>query len=218
MSKKIDKDALVAEIKRRIVDNTFGAKLELMDILAWLDSLPDEPASEDLEEEFELQFDSLPQEILDKQSDGGIEFYDKLYAFSRHFAEWGAEHLRKPTKMMDEDLEEEVKNYFQGYWPGTDTPEQCNTDLHFTPPAILRLARHFAEWQKEQDDKETAELLTIAHLQGADQMKQQMMKGAVKGKLVDLGSGYQVQFDSELLDTFNIKYGQKFKVIVIPED
>lgn len=47
---------------------------------------------------------------------------------------------------------------------------------------------------------------------------EQMMKGAVEGKLVDLGSGYQVQFDSELLDAFNIKYGQKFKVIVIKED
>ena len=50
----------------------------------------------------------------------------------------------------DKSLEEEVKNYFQGYWPGTETVEQCNTDLHFTPPAIIRFARHFAEWQKEQ--------------------------------------------------------------------
>lgn len=49
----------------------------------------------------------------------------------------------------DNNLEEEVKNYFQGYWPGTETAEQCNTDLHFTPPAIMRLARHFAEWGAE---------------------------------------------------------------------
>lgn len=50
---------------------------------------------------------------------------------------------------IDKSLEEEVKNYFQGYWPGTETVEQCNTDLHFTPPAIIRLARHFAEWGAE---------------------------------------------------------------------
>ena len=31
-----------AEIERRITDNTFGAKLELIDILAWLDTLESE--------------------------------------------------------------------------------------------------------------------------------------------------------------------------------
>lgn len=30
------------EIERQITDNTFGAKLELIDILAWLDTLPNE--------------------------------------------------------------------------------------------------------------------------------------------------------------------------------
>ena len=48
----------------------------------------------------------------------------------------------------DKSLDEEVKNYFQGYWPGTETAEQCNTDLHFTPPAIVRIARHFYELGK----------------------------------------------------------------------
>lgn len=43
-------------------------------------------------------------------------------------------------------LEKEIDNYFEGLWPGTETAEQCNTDLHFTPPAIMRLASHFAEW------------------------------------------------------------------------
>lgn len=57
----------------------------------------------------------------------------------------------------DKSLEEEVKNYFQGYWPGTETAEQCNTDLHFTPPAIIRLASHFAEWQKELMMEEAVE-------------------------------------------------------------
>ena len=54
----------------------------------------------------------------------------------------------------DKSLEEEVKNYFQGYWPGTETAEQCNTDLHFTPLAILRLARHFAQWGAEHAKKD----------------------------------------------------------------
>lgn len=44
-----------------------------------------------------------------------------------------------------EGLERAVVDYFEGYWPGMETAEQCNTDLHFTPPAIMRLARHFYE-------------------------------------------------------------------------
>ena len=41
------------------------------------------------------------------------------------------------------NIEEKVKEYFQGHWPGTKTPEQCNTTLSFTPLAILRLVQHF---------------------------------------------------------------------------
>lgn len=43
MAKYIDADLLRKELERRITDNTFGAKLELIDILAWLDSLSEEP-------------------------------------------------------------------------------------------------------------------------------------------------------------------------------
>jgi hypothetical protein len=47
-------------------------------------------------------------------------------------------------------IEEELKKYFQGYWPGTETEEQCNTDLHFTPLAIIRLAEYFYELGKNR--------------------------------------------------------------------
>lgn len=55
--------------------------------------------------------------------------------------------LEIADKWEEEDkvLEELIK-YFQGLWPGMETAEQCNTDMHFTPPAIMRLVRHFAEW------------------------------------------------------------------------
>jgi len=43
------------------------------------------------------------------------------------------------------DLEEDVKKYFGGLWPGIETPEQCNTDMHFTPPAIMRLVKYAYE-------------------------------------------------------------------------
>lgn len=94
MAKKyIDADKLKAEIERRIEKyrkDGFGCHANSLEHFRddFLEPLSEEPASEDFEKEFELQFDSLPQEVLDRQSDGGIEFHDKLYAFSRHFAEW----------------------------------------------------------------------------------------------------------------------------------
>lgn len=48
-----DKEKIRAEIERRITDNTFGAKLELIDILAFLDTISEEPTpkeSDDLKE------------------------------------------------------------------------------------------------------------------------------------------------------------------------
>lgn len=47
------------------------------------------------------------------------------------------------------NLEEAVKDYFEGLWPGMETPEQCNTEMHFTPPAIMRLVTHFYELRKQ---------------------------------------------------------------------
>lgn len=41
------------------------------------------------------------------------------------------------------NIEEKVKEYFNGHWSGTETPEQCNTTLSFTPLAIMRLVEHF---------------------------------------------------------------------------
>lgn len=57
-----------------------------------------------------------------------------------------------------EDLESEIEKYFQGLWPGMKTAEQCNTDLHFTPPAIMRLARHFYELGKKSKEPVTEDL------------------------------------------------------------
>ena len=53
-----------------------------------------------------------------------------------------------------EDLESEIEKYFQGLWPGMETAEQCDTDMHFTPPAIMRLARHFYELGKQANKEE----------------------------------------------------------------
>lgn len=55
----------------------------------------------------------------------------------------------KANKPEPQGLDKAIKDYFQGLWPGTETAEQCNTDMHFTPPAIMRLAEHFYSLGKE---------------------------------------------------------------------
>ena len=104
------------------------------------------------------------------------------------------EFLDTLSEEPDKSLEEEIKDYFQGYWPGTDTAEQCNTDLHFTPPAIMRLARHFAKWQKEQ-----------------------MIEEAVEGEVVkDINNKLAVTAKNVNLDRFN--FGDKVNIIILPKE
>ena len=52
------------------------------------------------------------------------------------------------------DLEQEVISYFQGMWPGID----ANTTMSFTPPAIMRLVKHFYGLGKEQNPKVMQEM------------------------------------------------------------
>ena len=62
-----------AEIERRITDNTFGAKLELIDILAWLDTLEEEPV-EDLKEAVEGEVIlSHGQKVIEHKGSVGIQ-------------------------------------------------------------------------------------------------------------------------------------------------
>ena len=68
MAKYIDADLLRKEIERRIADNTFGAKLELIDILAWLDTLSEEP-NKSLEE--------AAEEYKQGEIDTNVDYYDE---------------------------------------------------------------------------------------------------------------------------------------------
>ena len=119
-------------------------------------------------------------------------------AFARHFAEWGAEHLRDTTKMIDKGLEEEMEKFFETM----PVLEHENIfDVTFQ-----KIARHFAEWQKEQ-----------------------MLKEAVEGVITNAGGvfGYDVaafRFDDN--HTYSVllpheekrKYGDKVRIIIVKED
>ncbi len=71
-------------------------------------------------------------------------YLDTFTLIARHFANWGAEHFRDTTNMIEpsEDLEKEIDKYFQPIqaWEVQEAPFS----------SLDKCARHFAQWQKER--------------------------------------------------------------------
>ena len=93
-------EKIKAEIERRITDNTFGAKLELIDILAWLSTLESEKPINHLADSGKMMeqpvCEGLEEEIsryLREECSNDDE--PSISDIARHFAKWGAEHLKK---------------------------------------------------------------------------------------------------------------------------
>ena len=110
----IDKETIRAEIERQIDITSIGlseydaghenGRMELLwELRDFIDSLPDEPKAEDLEEEIDKYFHLWRQGASDEgcvNADSQfVSIYD-CYRIARHFAEWGAERLK--AKMMEE--------------------------------------------------------------------------------------------------------------------
>ena len=72
-----------------------------------------------------------------------------------------------------------------------------------------------ADWQKKQDEKELSEKIASAYQLGRKDEKEQMMKEAVEGEIIN--AGYPTKIE---LDTFYSKFehGQRVKLIIIKED
>lgn len=143
MAHLIDADKIRAEIERRkelwIPHKGQGVILckeiikQFDSLLFFLDTLQEQENSI-----YELnQF--LINWVRDCQTDA--EKDARWEAYRRFFELHDEAMMQEP----ESDLDEEVEKYFQGLWPGMETAEQCNTDMHFTPPAIMRLASHFYE-------------------------------------------------------------------------
>lgn len=99
------KELIRAEIERRINDNTFGAKMELIDILSFLDTLPDEPVSNDLKE--------AAEEYRQGEVDSGCDYIDdsdgdSLYHSACLTDAFKAEAEWQKRKMMEVAVEGEV--------------------------------------------------------------------------------------------------------------
>ena len=149
---------------------------------------------------------------------------DELRMFARHFAQWGAEHLAnsndeivinghkvaynkdKDAITMEEipnDLEEAARHSEILTYP---MPEDGDIEKVFK----VQEARVFheigfiagAKWQKEQDEKEQADLFTIVALDAAQRAKEQMMKDGLDA----VKSGQSNKIEKTIAGVF-VKYG-----------
>ena len=116
----IDADKLIAEIERQQrrlivlsnteqVDKRRDCDLEngvYNSILAIITSLQHEQPVDGLEDEMDRYFETM--QVLEYEN----IFEDTFHRIARHFAEWGADHLRDITKMVPEGLEETPKEIY----------------------------------------------------------------------------------------------------------
>lgn len=205
-----DKQLIKEEIEKEMhvldLTNDFdnGRFSELNHLKLFIDSLPEEPASEDKSEKelveaylavFDRKYPILPT-LKGKQKADFKNFLNKcqqefgLKEFGIHptqaklfekltllWATWGAKHLEGLGKSNQDESDKMSAS--------DDLEEEIDTffsdwlidsDEH---KYYVQIARHFAEWQK-QKDQETIELAEEhAMLAGMEKMREEMMKDAV---------------------------------------
>lgn len=123
---KIDKESLVKEIERlkgQLIWGACAAQIEMEtnckdeaynEVLSFINSLPDEPASEDLEKEMDSFFEQMP--VLEHEN----IFEDTFQNIARHFAEWQKDkdtrdmvksddsHFKKCYELGKKDMKEQM--------------------------------------------------------------------------------------------------------------
>lgn len=124
-----DKQKIRAEIERRMKtceeafnacpSTAFGSRIDSYKaLLSFIDSLPEEPVSEGIENELERFAYSLPhsadgfwpKDIDPKSVEARTKYgvhhywsYEQVMNIARHFAEWGRNHFEDKSEMVSEE-------------------------------------------------------------------------------------------------------------------
>ena len=99
------KETIKAEFERRkkICEGIFerdsdtyyqGKAVAYDESISFIDFLPDEEPSKDLEEEIQNAIDKYPLNKEDMSEDEIATYHQGLIFGARHFAEWGAKHIK----------------------------------------------------------------------------------------------------------------------------
>ena len=191
--KYIDADLLRKELERRITDNTFGAKLELIDILAWLDSLQQEQQDFPTTDEQVKEFLAIHPKV---------EVPDKYKT-----PDW----LFKKQEQQKVDLEEAYKEFCKDY-PFPWSSQYVNRE--YIDELCLSVARHFYELGQSQMPMPED---TALFQKGVAEGRRLEREDSVECEVTDVGFNYLdlALFDAESLE---LKAGDKVKVIVLKEE
>jgi hypothetical protein len=197
--KLIDKDTLVAEIKRRkeLVsdpilsgnDLMIGERNAYFNLLSFIDSMQEEP--DEIVDKYlygkepELvDVDDLPnkdEEPISKDFEAALaECINQAQCAvvdpMAHAEIWKDEliKLAKSEEPVSEDLERFI---YEHLWKGR-MGEEITRPIYFGYDELLAVAQSIANWQKKKDD----EMFSIVYMDGFEEgkklMKQQMMNGA----------------------------------------
>ena len=176
-----------------------------------------EKPSEDLEEAAEISKEEgirLQNEYIDYLAKGLKEGWERpigakwMMEFAKKKFIEGARWNEEQSKpKMSEDVEEEIKHYTEQSYHDTFNEQGTQDEFDWDDIAMVieDTARHFAEWQKEQDDKalhkewlkwkeNLFEDIKRAESNGYDKGKadgiiigkEQMMKGAVEARVFNV--------------------------------
>lgn len=105
-------------------------------LLGFIDSLPEEPANEDLD----FLVISLEETIGTSPHSREV-----IKEYLQKAAEWGRNHFEDKSEMVSEDLEEDssFEKLLQEIY--------VKYDKKISIESLLDIASHFAEWQKQKD-------------------------------------------------------------------
>lgn len=174
-------------------------------IKAFIDSLPEEHASEDLD----FLVISLEETIGTSPHSREV-----IKEHLQKAAEWGRNHFEDKSEMVSGDLKEAAQRYCQekNYMQPLDKEPSLETLT-----AIDAFIKG-AEW-KEKKDQETIELAEDhAMLAGMNRMKEEMMKDAVDAEVFvdyNINFGYGSLTANIDLDEQHLKEGDKVKIIIV---
>lgn len=202
-------EQIKTEIERRITDNTFGAKLELIDLLAWLDTLE----SERLEPYNPVYDEVYLNEKIKRATESwkGVDV-DAMLAECRGYDEEKSKKPMNPSGSSEipKDLEEAADEYLQKVKAGF-----LRTLEH---PTAKDCFKDGAKWQYQKDRGKFAQIKAKTWSEGFDACKEQMMKGAMEYEVGMHGEPIEITLDKYVQRAKGIFPGAKIRVIVLQKE
>lgn len=189
MTDKEKLDAIRAEILRLVDVRGYDREMA-NDLLAFMDSLPNEPAEIDFEQELYNYFGQVKDFTL------GMRIAKRFYDMGKNSQE-----------PVSEDLEEAAYKFVMDNFGNPKEP------LYKFEQRCFKAG---AKWQKEQDQSTIELAEDHAMLAGMEKMKEKMMKSAVTGQIENgddflrikcLSSGCDAKDEGKLVKLIIIKEG-----------